>query len=83
MDENFSKFGFSTNHKQVIYMVLSAILNLGNIQFDTLTNGDSINIKVESRNFLCNAAALLKVDELELESVLTSHIREVGKLQIK
>lgn len=82
VDENLSALGFSTNHKQVIYMVLSAILNLGNIQFDTSTNDDS-HITVDSQNFLCNASALLKVDELELKDVLTSHTRGVGKLEIK
>lgn len=56
---------------------------MGNIQFDELANGGSSYIKIDSRNFLCNAAALLKVDELELEGVLISHTREIGKHQIK
>lgn len=64
-------------------MVLSAILNLGNIQFDALTNDDSSHIKIDSDNFLCNAAALLKVDKLELEDVLISRTRQIGKLQTK
>lgn len=83
MDENFSAHGFTADHKNVTYMVLSAILNLGNIQFDAMTNDDSSYIKIESRNFLCNAAILLKVDELELEDVLIRHTRVMGKLQIK
>lgn len=77
VDENLSAVGFTTNQKQIIYMILSAVLNLGNIQFDSLTNEDGIYIEATSRNFLHNAAALLKVDELELEGVLISHIREV------
>lgn len=82
VDENMSALGFSTERKQTIYMVLSAIMNLGNIQFDTLAD-DSICIKIDSRQFLCNAAALLKLDEMQLEDVLISHTREVGNLQIK
>lgn len=63
-------------------MVLSAILNLGNIQFDASPNDDSC-IKIDSRNFLTNAAALLKVDEMELENALTTHAGEIGKSIIK
>lgn len=83
VDDNMSTLGFSTKHKHAIYMILSAILNLGNIQFDTLTNGESVYITIDSRKFLCNAAALLKLNETELEDILICHTREVGKLQIK
>lgn len=85
MDKNLSALGFSTNQTQVIYVVLSAILNLGNIQFDenSLANDDSSYIKTDSRNFLRNAALLLKVDELELEGILISRTREIGKFQTK
>lgn len=78
VDENSSLLGFAANHKKVIYMILSAVLNLGNIEFDI--NGD---IDVNSRTFLCNAAILLKLDELNLKDVLTIHTREIGKVQIK
>lgn len=82
VDKNLSMLGLSTNHKQVIYMVLSAILNLGNIQFDSLTNGESY-IENDSRKFFCNAAILLKIDESELEAALICQIKEMGKQQIK
>lgn len=83
VDENLSALGFTTNHKQAIYMILSAILNLGNIQFNALANDESSYIEIDSRTFLCNAAALLKVEELELEGVMISRTREIGKHQIK
>lgn len=83
VEENLSALGFSTNNKKIIYMILSAILNLGNIRFDASATSDSIKIDADSCNSLHNAAELLKVDECELENVLINHIREVGKLQIK
>lgn len=83
MDENMNLLGFSKNHKQAIYMILSAILNLGNIEFGVQSDDNSSYIEKDKRIFLNNAAMLLKVDVLELESVLISHTRETGKLQIK
>lgn len=83
VDENLSAFGFSTNNKKHVYKVLSAILNLGNIRFEPSNNDEGISIEIKSRSFLCNAATLLKIDESELEDVLTNHIREVGQAQIK
>lgn len=64
-------------------MVLSAILNLGNIQFDESTIDNSSCIKNESQKFLYNTAALLKVNESELWDVLICFTREVGNQQIK
>lgn len=63
-------------------MVLSAILNLGNIQFIATADGESCCIEIDSRKFLCNAAALLKVHELKLESAITSHSRKIGSQKI-
>lgn len=37
VDENLSALDFSTNDKRTIFMVLSAILNLGNVQFENRT----------------------------------------------
>lgn len=81
MDNQLNALGFSPDHKLAIYMVLSSILNIGNIQFND--DDDNIGVEVNTKIFLCNAAALLKVNESELESVLISHTREVEKLQIK
>lgn len=83
VDEKLGVLGFSTSNKNAIYMVLSAILNLGNIQFDGSTNDDSCCIKGDSRKFLYNAADLLQIDKSELEDVLTSYTRNIGNCQIK
>lgn len=83
MDENLNSLGFSAIHKQFIYMVLSAILNLGNIEFSVLANDDKAAIETYSRKFLRHAAALLKLDESDLESILINRIREIGDHRIK
>lgn len=82
VDSNLSMLGFTASIKNTIFMVLSAILNLGNIRFGT-TNNDGCAIEIESRNYLANAAALLNVNELELEDALTCHTRFIGNQQIK
>lgn len=63
-------------------MVLSAILNLGNIQFQTATD-DSCFIKAASKESLRNVATLLNVDESVLESALTSRSRKIANQIIK
>lgn len=75
--------GFTPNDKNIIYMVLSAILNLGNIQFESVTNGDGCSIQIQSRAFLCNAAALLKITEFELEDALTTRTIKAGTQTFK
>lgn len=82
IENNLSLLGFSEQKRKTIYKILSAILNLGNIQFDELTNNGS-TIKIDSRKFLCFSAALLGIDEIELEDALVTHTREVNKLKIK
>lgn len=64
-------------------MILAAILNLGNIQFESLTDDDSCNVTTASHIYLCNAAALLGVDERELTDGLTSLTLEMGDHRIK
>lgn len=82
VDEKLTALGFTSLDKQTIYMVLAAILNLGNIDFET-NNNDGCFIQIESLKFLCSAAALLKIDESELKDALTCHTRVIGKQQIK
>lgn len=69
--------------KKNIYSVLSAILNLGNIEFDTTNGDEDCSIKIESRIYLCNAAALLNLNVMELEGTLTSQTREIGSQRVK
>lgn len=63
-------------------MVLSAILNLGNIQFDESTDFGCF-IMSHSQIFLCNVAALLNANQADLEDALTCHTRTIGNQQIK
>lgn len=74
--------GFTSLDKQTIYTVLSGILNLGNIEFET-DNDNGCIVPIESRTFLCSAAALLKIDESELQDALICHTRIVANQQIK
>lgn len=83
MDANLNSLGFTKNNVVTIYKVLSAILNLGNIEFESSVNNESCSIKNESRKFLCNAAALIMVDELKLEGALIYYTRIVGGQEIK
>ena len=63
-------------------MILSAILNLGNIEFQTNTD-DGCFIQIESEESLRNAALLLNVDKLVLQNALTSRSREIANQTIK
>lgn len=82
VDSSLINIGFSFNTRNATYMVLSSILNLGNIRFDTIDD-DGCFIEDSSRPFLCNAAALLNMDEFELEDVLTVRIIKAADQQIK
>lgn len=64
-------------------MILSAILNLGNIEFESTNDEIDCIIKINTRKFLCNAAALLNTNEMELEDAITCHTRIVGNQSIK
>lgn len=83
LDNSLSKLKFTADNKRTIYIILSAILNLGNVRFTSTTNDDSCCISIESRKFLYNAASLMNVNEIELESALISYTREFGHQQIK
>lgn len=82
LEKNLSILGFTIQDKKSIYSVLSAILNLGNIEFETVHSSESCVIQIDSRKYLCNAAALLNLNETELEVILTNHIRDVGGQRI-
>lgn len=83
LDENFSELGFSINDKMKIYSILAAILNLENVEFESLTDDDSCNVAIASRICLCNTAALLGISEWELEDGLICLTLEIGNQQIK
>lgn len=82
MDENLSKLGF--NDKNIIYKILSAILNLGNIHFETsISNEEDCFINDESHLFLTNASVLLRLENSELEHALISRAKNIGGQQVK
>lgn len=79
---NSIHFGLQQPINKLYYMVLSAILNLGNVEFEGNSNGGCF-ITNESQKFLCDAGTLLNIDKLELEDAMTSHTRVIGNQQIK
>lgn len=81
VDENLTTLGFSDSDK-TIYRTLSAILNMGNIEFDAVTDNDSCFITAETQIYLRNAAILLNMDIMELSKALTSYTRVIDKQNI-
>lgn len=82
VDENLTTLGFSDSDKTAIYRTLSAILNMGNIEFDAVTDNDSCFITAETQIYLRNAAILLNMDIMELSKALTSYTRVINKQNI-
>lgn len=58
-------------------MILSAILSLGNIEFEE-NDSDGCFIKIESEKFLCDTSALLDTNKEDLQDALISHTRIIG-----
>lgn len=75
--------GFSVEQKTIIYKILSAILNIGNIQFEETGNNEGCSVKRESRVFLSSAAAMLNIKEAQLEETLTTFTRVMRNETIK
>lgn len=75
MDKKITALGFTASNKTIIYKILSAILNLGNIQFEETKNDEGCLIRIESRDFLRTAATMLNINESDLEGALTRRIR--------
>lgn len=82
VDTNLEAFGFTKDKKIAVFRVLSAILNLGNIRFQNTTY-DSCFIQATTKECLDNAATLLNVDKLALESALINRSREIANQLIK
>lgn len=81
---NLESFGITEGKKLIIYSILSAILNLGNIEFGTSKlDDDSCFILEESRVFLNNVAALLNIDKRTLEDALVIKIYQIAGSQIR
>lgn len=84
IDSNLDTFGISVEKKFLIYSVLAAILNLGNISFETFDSDDEkCYISSDSHEILNNVAALLRVCKTELEDVLTHRTIMVANSKIR
>lgn len=83
INNSLTVLGFTKDQKAHIYKILSAILNIGNIQFEETGIDDGCSVKAESRDFLLTAAAMLNIKEAELEEALTSHTRVARNDTIK
>lgn len=75
--------GFAAKQKVAINRTLSAILNIGNIQFEETGIDEGCSVNIESRVFLLTAAAMLNIKEAELEEALTTHTRITRNEKIK
>ncbi|KAM0752541.1 glycosyltransferase family 2 protein [Meredithblackwellia eburnea MCA 4105] len=72
--------GFKPRHVSSIFRLLSAILLLGNIEFDDLPNSQSRDpAYVVNRDVLASAAQLLGLQPEDLERGLTNRVRWVRK----
>lgn len=84
INANLEYFGISAEKKILLYSVLAAILNVGNIKFDTCaSNDEQCSIPDESQEILNNVALLLGVNKAELEDALTTRTMEVLNSQIR
>ncbi|XP_031625659.1 myosin heavy chain 95F-like [Contarinia nasturtii] len=82
IDTSLHSFGLTRDEINSVYMVLSAILNLGNIQFEA-NEDESCYITSVSECFLDNSAHLLNIDTFQLKDALTNRSREISGQQIK
>lgn len=84
IDTRLSSLGFSDGQKHVIYIILSVILNLGNLQFQNeLSSNDGCFVTEESQPFLDNVAVLLNINRSTLQHVFTSRIINVAGSEIQ
>lgn len=84
IDSNLEAFGISTEKKHHIYSVLAAILNLGNITFETcVSNDNGCYISNESQETLEKVASLLHITKADIEDALTKRTIEVNKTKIR
>lgn len=75
--------GFTVEQKTIIYKSLSAILNIGNIEFQEMGINEGCKVNTESRRFLFTAAIMLNLNEKELEEALTTYTRVTRNETIK
>lgn len=84
IDTRLTSLGFSDGQKNGIYTILSAILNLGNIQFENLPYSDDRSIVTEkSQLFLDHVAVLLKINRSTLQDAFISRTINVAGSEIQ
>lgn len=83
LNDHLNTLGFNANDKMSIYTVLAAVLNIGNIQFESRTDNESSFIKADSQIHLSNAALLLNIEEQELVDALVSKTRIIQSQPIR
>lgn len=84
IDTRLSSLGFSNGQKHVIYVILSAILNLGNLEFQNeLHSSDCCVVTEESQPFLDNVALLLNMNRSTLQHAFTSRVISVAGSEIQ
>lgn len=81
INNNLDACGISVERKNHMYSILSAILNLGNIVFES--NEDICYISEESQEILNNVAILLGIKKENLEDVLTHRTISVLNSKIR
>lgn len=84
IDTSLKTVGISEEKQHLIYSVLAAILNLGNITFEThVFNDDICYITSDSQEILKNVAVLLHDNKTELNDALTSRTINVASSKIR
>ncbi|XP_064629701.1 unconventional myosin-VI-like isoform X2 [Lineus longissimus] len=84
-DEAMTKMGLSNDEKLSIYMLVAAVLHLGNVSFEENTEDTKGGSKVTSSSAqsLNNAAILLGVDKEELCDSLVSRVMQATRGGVK
>ncbi|KAH9245911.1 hypothetical protein BASA81_016551, partial [Batrachochytrium salamandrivorans] len=77
-DEAFVKMKFSSEERNAIYSIASAVLNMGNITFGETGEG-AADIAQSASQFVSNVATLLQVDNQQLVVALTTKNITTGK----
>lgn len=79
IDKSLNTIGMSTEARYIVYKLLSAILNISNIQIEESDNNGELYVSNVSKKCLNNVASSLDVTSLELEkSLLTRAITVAG-----
>lgn len=84
IDKSLNTIGMTMEARCVIYKLLAAVLNIGNIQIleETDKNGD-LSVSDGSKKYLDNVATLLNLETSEFENSLLKRTINVAGTEIK